>query len=66
MTSAASQTRSRTLAYQPTSGELTEARSWIADCQWSDDTSGLTDAEVTRGIARHYDGGWPAFIADGA
>ena len=43
---------------------IADARDWIADCEWADDTSGLTDAQVLRGIARHYDGGWAGFIAD--
>jgi len=46
------------------------ARDWIADCGWADlDTDGaaeLTDAEVLRGVERHYEGGLRAFAADGA
>jgi hypothetical protein len=52
-----------TRAYPP--GHLAGAREWIADCQWADDTSDLTDAQVIAGINQHYDGGWPQFIADG-
>lgn len=49
-----------------TPAELAEARNWIADCEWADDTSNLTDAQVERGIARHYDGGIAGFRADAA
>jgi hypothetical protein len=49
---------------------ISAARSWIADCEWADtgpdDVAGLTDAEVVRGIQRHYQGGWLRFVADGA
>lgn len=45
---------------------LKEARGWIADCSWAEGDPGkLNDAEVMRGIARHYEGGWAAFLADG-
>jgi hypothetical protein len=44
------------------------ARDWIADCQWDDldgeDVPGLTDDEALAAIARHYDGGLPAFTLD--
>ena len=43
---------------------IAEARGWVADCQWQDDTSDLTDAQIKRGIDRHYYGGWRAFVAD--
>lgn len=48
--------------------EIDDAITWIADCSWDDidDANELTDAEVLRGIARHYDGGWEQFLADGA
>lgn len=54
--------------YQTLTGDaLREARGWVADFVWADldDESfdELTDAEITRGIARHYDGGLPAFLA---
>jgi hypothetical protein len=51
-----------------TAEELAEARGWIADCMWSDhiDPYALTDAQVERGIARHYSGGIEAFRADAA
>jgi hypothetical protein len=48
-----------------TAEELAAAREWIADCVWrdldADDVAELTDEEVTRGVARHYDGGLAAF-----
>ena len=47
---------------------LTEARAWISDCMWADevDVSGLTDAQVMRGVQAHYDGGWAGFVSDAA
>jgi hypothetical protein len=47
--------------------QLTEARGWIADCEWADDidVSELTDGAVERGIQRHYSGGVAEFIANG-
>lgn len=52
-----------------TSDQLAYARDeWIADCWWPDldanDIPKLTDAQVIRGIARHYDGGLAGFIAN--
>jgi len=50
--------------------QVAEARAWIADCGWADLTPAkvqrLTRAQVIAGIARHYEGGWAAFIADAA
>ncbi len=42
------------------------AREWIADCGWADDVDArlLTDAQVRRGVERHYDGGWRALMYD--
>ena len=49
--------------------EIRAAREWIAECVWrdldEDDIADLTDRQVERGIARHYDGGIEAFRADG-
>ena len=47
---------------------IAEARDWIADCTWADDFDPyeLTPEQVKRGIQRHYDGGWAAFVQDGA
>lgn len=46
---------------------LQEARGWLSDCAWADiDAVGiaaLTPAQVTRAVARHYDGGMAAFLA---
>lgn len=57
----------RALCASLMTGELLEeARGWIADCGWSDrdeDSEPLTDAQVIDGIARHYSGGLPEFIA---
>lgn len=33
------------------------AREWAADCEWADDIDGLSDAEILRGVHRHYAGG---------
>lgn len=51
-----------------TTRELAEARGWIADCGWADDVNAwaLTDAQVERGIARHYAGGLAQFRTDAA
>lgn len=46
--------------------QVADARAWAADCTWADDTESLPDAAIVRGVARHYDGGWAAFVADGA
>ena len=50
-----------------TEAQINEARTWIRDCSWLDeaeDLEGLTDKEVTRGIDRHYEGGWTQFLAN--
>lgn len=46
--------------------DIAAMRAWIADCYWPDldDTDTLTDAQVIRGVARHYTGGLTAFLAD--
>lgn len=45
---------------------LDAAREWVADCSWrdlhDDDVSELSDAELIRGIRRHYCGGWRGFV----
>jgi hypothetical protein len=45
---------------------IREARGWVADCEWADDfeVDELTAEQIKRGIERHYDGGWRAFVAD--
>lgn len=44
-----------------------EAYAWIADCHWADllgeEVPDLTFTQVRRGIDRHYEGGWWAFVA---
>ena len=51
------------------SHHIEEARDHIADCQWADlednDIKNLTDREIINGISKHYQGGWPQFLADG-
>lgn len=55
------------LRYLTEPAVVAAARSWIDDCEWGDlsDTIELDDADVLLGVARHYDGGMPQFIADG-
>ncbi len=47
---------------------ITAARAWLADLQWADDPGfgAMTGEQIRRGINRFYDGGWRAFILDGA
>ena len=45
---------------------INEARNWIADAFSDVDVEDLTDAEVCRGVQRHYCGGWAQFVRDGA
>jgi hypothetical protein len=52
--------------YSATPAQVTEARAWVADCMWADDTASLPDAAIVAGVQRHYDGGWAGFLADGA
>jgi hypothetical protein len=47
--------------------QVAEARLWIGECRWQDEPEALTkltDAEVIRGIERHYRGGWSRFCRD--
>ena len=48
-----------------TPDELKAAREWISECYWPDldDADELSDREIERGIARHFDGGIAAFKA---
>ncbi len=45
---------------------IQEARDWLADCVWADmdpeDFAELSDTAVIRGVDRHYEGGWAAFL----
>jgi hypothetical protein len=45
-----------------------EMRGWVADCVWADidpaDVADLPRSVIVRGVARHYEGGVRAFIAD--
>lgn len=47
---------------------MSEARSWLADLEWADepDFAAMSDERVRRGVQRHYDGGWAAFVSDAA
>ena len=54
---------------QPLSGRaLNDARDWLKDCAWQDmdesDVDELSPEAVTRGVARHYDGGLVQFLSD--
>lgn len=40
---------------------ITEALGWLEDC-FEDIPEGLTNDQIVRGIERHYDGGWMAFV----
>ena len=48
-----------------TADELTQAREWIADCQWPDldesEIAGLSDGAIQKAVARHFDGGIESF-----
>jgi hypothetical protein len=60
------------VAQPSTSGRLylvehvNAAREWARDCEWLDDIDLLSDSQVASGLAKHYEGGWAGFIADGA
>jgi hypothetical protein len=42
--------------------ERQEAEDWVRDC-FEDAPAVLTDRELQHAINRHYEGGWPAFVA---
>jgi hypothetical protein len=49
--------------------EIDAMRDWIADCQWGEGEDDgwiddLSDQQVIRGVARHYDGGTDGFRRD--
>ena len=50
-----------------TAEHIQDAKEWMMDCYWSDmdedDIADLSDGEVVRGVSRHFDGGWNAFLA---
>jgi hypothetical protein len=47
-----------------------DARAWLAEIEWADldreEAEQLPDEHAIAAVDRHYDGGLPAFIADGA
>lgn len=47
-----------------TKEQILEAFGWLVDC-FDDVPADITDSEVIHGVARHYDGGVTAFLADG-
>ena len=42
-----------------------DAREWLIECfgDQADEIEEASDAQIKREVDRHYDGGWPAFIA---
>jgi hypothetical protein len=48
-----------------TDRELTEAREWVADCEWADldaeDVPFLSAEQLVRAIETHWEGGLSAF-----
>lgn len=50
------------------SGEaLVAARDWAKDCSWvenEDEIDEMTPEQITRGVQRHYDGGYRQFLVD--
>lgn len=53
----------------PDSGSLiSAARDWVLDCSWKEDPEDIaemSDAEILRGVERHYDGGLAQLAQDG-
>jgi hypothetical protein len=52
-----------------TDAQIAAAREWVKDCVWGDvedegDVDAMDAAMIVRGVARHYDGGLLAFVAD--
>ena len=46
--------------------QLQAAREWVSECMWredEDELASLTDRQIERGIARHFDGGIEGFLA---
>jgi len=45
---------------------LAAMRAWAADCDWLDAEAldAYTDAQILRGVRRHYAGGLEQFLAD--
>lgn len=55
----------------PTTEQLVEMRSWLADCAWADiepedieDPNEVTDADVLKAVRKTYVGGVDRFIED--
>ncbi len=47
---------------------IDSAREWMNDCSWKEDPEDLaelSDAEVLRGVQKHYAGGLNQFRRDG-
>lgn len=53
-----------TAGFEVTGQDVAGMRDWVADCEWADDTSNLTDVQVVNGVQRHYFGGVSQFLAD--
>jgi hypothetical protein len=44
------------------------AREWALECAWKEDPEDIaemSDAEILRGVTRHYEGGLAQFAQDG-
>lgn len=56
------------IAPDATPAMIGAARSWVADCLWSDVDAAwvadASDAQMIMGVEVHYDGGWAQFVAD--
>lgn len=48
--------------------QLREAQRWVLDCVWADlddeSVAELTGEQIVKGVQRHYEGGWAAFVRD--
>ena len=55
----------RNCAHDLSAQEIRDARDWLKDCAWGDADEAtfdeLSNAEIVRGIRRHYAGGIAAF-----
>jgi len=49
-----------------------DARAWLLDCEWAEGEDAVEEIQVLNALGiimaveRHYDGGWKAFLRDGA
>lgn len=56
--------------HEVTIAQLREARDWILDNSWADldddAIAELTGEQIVKGVQRHYEGGWSAFLRNTA